>query len=187
MPNRDRTLARHAATDAGGRGAVRRRSSWAHRIVQQSGEQTLDSLVSLGTIETVKATAARNGGFRIFLEHRSVPRWLFVFGTETRSCIMSSQKKNPAKKELLSQTIEHIDITKLNVLPIVEPMQHMAYSSRDLFNAADIYDRMLRDKECGIILCLAGSLVSAGLKKIFVEMIRSNMVDAIVSTGANIV
>jgi deoxyhypusine synthase len=100
---------------------------------------------------------------------------------------MASNKKNPAKKELLSQTIEHIDITKLNVLPIVEPMQHMAYSSRDLFRAADIYDRMLRDKECGIILCLAGSLVSAGLKKIFVEMIRNNMVDAIVSTGANIV
>jgi deoxyhypusine synthase len=36
-------------------------------------------------------------------------------------------------------------------------------------------------------MCLAGSLVSAGLKKIFVDMIRNNMVDAIVSTGANIV
>jgi deoxyhypusine synthase len=46
---------------------------------------------------------------------------------------------------------------------------------------------MLRDKDCGIILCLAGSLISAGLKKIFVDMIRNNMVDAIVSTGANIV
>jgi deoxyhypusine synthase len=100
---------------------------------------------------------------------------------------MATSKKNPAKKELLSKTIEHIDITKLNVLPIVEPMEHMAYSSRDLYRAADIYDRMLRDKETGIILCLAGSLISAGLKKIFVEMVRNNMVDAIVSTGANIV
>ena len=53
--------------------------------------------------------------------------------------------------------------------------------------AADIYDRMLRDKECGVILCLAGSLISAGLKKVFVDMIRNNMVDAIVSTGANMV
>src|SRR5437763_12095782 len=63
----------------------------------------------------------------------------------------------------------------------------MAYSSRDLYRASDIYDRMLKDKECGVILCLAGSIVSAGLKKIFVDMIRANMVDAIVSTGANIV
>src|SRR5207237_3220458 len=66
-------------------------------------------------------------------------------------------------------------------------MQSMAYSARDLHRAADIYDRMLRDGECGIILCLAGSLVSAGLKKIFVDMIRNQMIDAIVSTGANIV
>jgi len=38
-----------------------------------------------------------------------------------------------------------------------------------------------------VILCLAGSLVSAGLKKVFVDMVRNRMVDAIVSTGANIV
>jgi deoxyhypusine synthase len=66
-------------------------------------------------------------------------------------------------------------------------MQHMAFTARDLHRAADIYDRMIRDKDCGIILCLAGSLISAGLKKVFVDMIRNNMVDAIVSTGANIV
>jgi deoxyhypusine synthase len=46
---------------------------------------------------------------------------------------------------------------------------------------------MLRDKECGIILCLAGSLISAGLKKVFVDLVRNRMVDCIVSTGANIV
>ncbi|HEV3138434.1 MAG TPA: deoxyhypusine synthase [Pirellulales bacterium] len=91
------------------------------------------------------------------------------------------------KKQLLSQTIEHIDVTRHNVVPLVEAMQHMAYSARDLARAAEIYDRMLTDKECGVILCLAGSLVSAGLKKVFVDMVRNRMVDAIVSTGANIV
>src|SRR3954464_3023552 len=91
------------------------------------------------------------------------------------------------KEELLSRTIEHIDITRHNVVPMVEAMNHMAYSARDLARAADIYDRMLRDRDCGIILCLAGSLVSAGLKGIFVEIIRSKMIDCIVSTGANIV
>jgi deoxyhypusine synthase len=38
-----------------------------------------------------------------------------------------------------------------------------------------------------MILCLAGSLVSAGLKKVVVDMIRCNMVDIIVSSGAIIV
>ena len=91
------------------------------------------------------------------------------------------------KKELLQQPIQHIDIKQHNVVPLVDAMQHMAYSSRDLARAASIYERMLRDQDCGVILCLAGSLISAGLKQVFVDLIRNNMVDAIVSTGANIV
>src|SRR5436190_1627668 len=92
------------------------------------------------------------------------------------------------KSKYLGATIEHIDITKMpGIVSTVDAMRHMAYSSRDLHRAADIYDRMLRDESCGVILTLAGSLISAGLKKVFVDMIRNNMVDAIVSTGANIV
>ncbi|HPP51898.1 MAG TPA: deoxyhypusine synthase [Thermoguttaceae bacterium] len=91
------------------------------------------------------------------------------------------------KKRYLSRPVEHIDITRFDARPLVEAMGRMAYSARDLARAADIYNRMLADSDCGIILCLAGSLISAGLKKVFVEMIRSNMVDAVVSTGANLV
>ena len=91
------------------------------------------------------------------------------------------------KKTLLSHPIQHIDIKQHDVRSLVDAMQSMAYSSRDLARAAEIYERMLRDQECGVILCLAGSLISAGLKQIFVDLVRNNMVDAIVSTGANIV
>ncbi len=96
-------------------------------------------------------------------------------------------KGMPSKKEILSQPIRHIDIKKHDVTSLVDAMHHMAYSSRDLARASDIYARMLRDQECGVILCLAGSLISAGLKQIFIDLLRNNMVDAIVSTGANIV
>ena len=91
------------------------------------------------------------------------------------------------KKELLAETIEHIDIAQHNVVPLVDAMRKMAFSARDLARAAEIYERMLRDHDCGVILCLVGSLISAGLKQVFVDMIRNKMVDAIVSTGANIV
>jgi deoxyhypusine synthase len=93
----------------------------------------------------------------------------------------------PTKQELLKNPIQHIDIKQHNVVALVDAMEHMAFSSRDLHRAASIYERMLRDTDCGVILCLAGSMVSAGLKQIFVDLIRNNMVDAIVSTGANIV
>lgn len=92
------------------------------------------------------------------------------------------------KQKFLGRTIQHIDITAMpGIVPLVEAMQHLAYSSRDLHRAADIYERMLKDRECGIILTLAGSMISAGMKKVVVDMIRNNMVDAIVSTGANMV
>jgi deoxyhypusine synthase len=105
-----------------------------------------------------------------------------------KKAMKSKATAKAAKKKFLGKTIEHIDVTKMQgIVPVVDAMQHMAYSARDLARAADIYDRMLKDKECGVILCLAGSLISAGLKKIIVDMLRNNMVDAIVSTGANIV
>lgn len=93
----------------------------------------------------------------------------------------------PTKEQLLARTIQHFDIKKTDVRPVVDSMRDMAFSARDLARAADIYHRMLADKECGVILCLAGSLISAGLKQVFVDMVRNKMVDAIVSTGANIV
>jgi deoxyhypusine synthase len=91
------------------------------------------------------------------------------------------------REELLQTPIEHFDMTRQNVVPLVDAMSKMAFSARDLARAADITDRMITDQDCGVILCLAGSLISAGLKKVFVDAIRCNMVDAIVSTGANIV
>lgn len=91
------------------------------------------------------------------------------------------------KQDLLSRPIEHVDITKIDARPIVKAYRDMAYSSRTLAQAADIYSMMLKDKECAVILTLAGSLISAGLKKAIITLVENNMVDAIVSTGANIV
>jgi len=88
------------------------------------------------------------------------------------------------KKDYLKEVIEHIDIKKHNVISLVDAMENMAFTARDLNRAARIYDMMLKDKNCGIILTLAGSLFSAGLKKVVYDMIMNNMVDTIVSTGA---
>lgn len=90
----------------------------------------------------------------------------------------------PTKKDFLKDVIKHIDIKEHNVIPLVDSMEKMAFTARDLNRAANIYDRMLKDKECAVILTLAGSLFSAGLKKVVYDLVSNNMVDAIVSTGA---
>ncbi|HLB41506.1 MAG TPA: deoxyhypusine synthase [Gammaproteobacteria bacterium] len=91
------------------------------------------------------------------------------------------------KSALLSTEIRHFDITQFDFIGLIEAMQGTAFQARNVARAAQIYDQMLRDNQCGIILCLAGSLISAGLKKVVVDMIDHNMIDVIVSTGANIV
>ena len=91
------------------------------------------------------------------------------------------------KKELLKQKIKHIDIKKLDITQLIESFDDMAFQSRNLARACKIYNDMLKDKDCTVILCLAGSLVSAGLKKIIIDLIENNMVDVIVSTGAIVV
>lgn len=93
----------------------------------------------------------------------------------------------PAKEDFLKEVIEHIDIKQIDAIPLVEAMEKMAFQARNLNRAARIYDMMLNDKDCAVILTLAGSLFSAGLKKVVYDMVMNDMVDAIVSTGANMV
>jgi deoxyhypusine synthase len=89
-----------------------------------------------------------------------------------------------SKQDFLKEVIKHINIKEHNVVPLVDAMESMAFSARDLNRASKIYDMMLKDKECAVILTLAGSIFSAGLKKVVFDLIDNNMVDAVVSTGA---
>ncbi len=91
------------------------------------------------------------------------------------------------KKDLLKKVVEHIDIKAINAVEMIEAMKKMSFSARDLGNAADIYDRMLREKKCAVILTLAGSTSAAGCMQVYVDLVKNNMVDAIVATGASIV
>jgi len=91
------------------------------------------------------------------------------------------------KESLLDTKIQHIDITSFNSVPLIESFEKMSFQARNLARSCHLYDKMLQDNKCTVILCLAGSLISAGLKKAIVELITHNMVDVIVSTGAVLV
>jgi deoxyhypusine synthase len=88
------------------------------------------------------------------------------------------------KDEALATRITHIDITSFDSTPIIEAFGGMSFQARNLSAAARICDRMLADPDCSVILCLAGSLFSAGLKTVVRDMVSYDMVDTIVSTGA---
>src|ERR671921_1308032 len=91
------------------------------------------------------------------------------------------------KAELLSSVVEHVDIKSFDARPIVDAMKKMSFTSRDLGRAAEIYNTMLADPDCSVILVIAGSTSAGGCMDLYAELVRNNMVDAIVATGAAIV
>jgi deoxyhypusine synthase len=91
------------------------------------------------------------------------------------------------KKKLLNKEVEHIDITSFDSRKIIDSMSKMSFTSRDTANAAKIFNEMVSDKNCSIFLTLAGSTSAAGCMKLYSDLVKYNMVDAIVATGASII
>jgi deoxyhypusine synthase len=91
------------------------------------------------------------------------------------------------KSKLLTREVEHIDITSFDARPIIDAMDKMSFTSRDLARAADIYNEMLADPNCSIFLTIAGSTSAGGCMQLYADLVKHNMVDAIVATGATIV
>jgi deoxyhypusine synthase len=91
------------------------------------------------------------------------------------------------KKQLLKDTVKHIDIKSFDSAPIIDAMRDMSFTSRDTAAATDILQRMINDPDCTIWLTLAGSTSAGGCMQVYVEMIKNNMIDAVVATGASIV
>lgn len=91
------------------------------------------------------------------------------------------------KKDLLKDVIKHIDITKINSLEIIDSMREMSFSSRETARASDILQMMIRDKDCTNWLTLAGSSSAGGCMQVYADMVRYNMIDCIVATGASVI
>ncbi len=91
------------------------------------------------------------------------------------------------KKSLLNNPVEHIDIKSFDARKIIDGMSKMSFTSRDTARAASIYNEMLKDKDCSIFLTLAGSTSAGGCMNLYTELVKNNMVDAIVATGASII
>ncbi len=102
---------------------------------------------------------------------------------------MSDNKNQSSnrKSDLLSKEVEHIDITSFDARKIISSMAKMSFVSRETANAANIYNEMIKDKDCTIFLTLAGSTSAAGCMHIYRDLVKYNMVDAIVATGASII
>ena len=91
------------------------------------------------------------------------------------------------KPDLLKNTIKHIDLASFDATTIIKSMAEMSFTARDTAAAAQIWRRMVQDKNCTIILTLAGSTSAGGCMNLYADLIKYNLIDVVVATGASIV
>ena len=94
---------------------------------------------------------------------------------------------NAKKRRLLQNVVQHVDIKKLDAVPIIDAMRGMSFTSREAARAADIFVKMINDSECANILTIAGSTSAGGCMQAYADMADCGMIDAVAATGASIV
>ncbi len=90
------------------------------------------------------------------------------------------------RKDYLHTPVKHIKIDgALTVDQLIQQFRGSgALGAGRLAAACDIYEKMLKDKDCTIFLALSGAVVPAGMRTLITDLIRKRFVDVIVSTGA---
>jgi len=83
------------------------------------------------------------------------------------------------------EPLESLDLSKCkSVDDLVTAMGKASFGARNVGEAADVLEMMVRDKKCFKVLTLSGAMTIAKMGLIVCDMIDSGMIDAIVSTGA---
>src|SRR3989338_356591 len=78
-----------------------------------------------------------------------------------------------------------LDLEKINSIDdLVRAMGHTAFAGRNVGEAADVLETMVRDESCFKVLTLSGAMTVAKMGLLVCDMIDNGMCDAIVSTGA---
>ena len=93
------------------------------------------------------------------------------------------------RTDYLQNPVKHIKIDRaLTVDQLMNQFQGSgSFGAGRLARACNIYEKMLRDKNCTVFLALSGAVVPAGMRALVADLIRARLVDVIVSTGASIV
>lgn len=90
---------------------------------------------------------------------------------------------DPVKDKL--RPIFPLDLSKCRTIDqLVRAMGDTAYTARQIGDAADVLEAMARDKDCFVVLTLAGALTVGKMGLVFCDLIESGIVNAVVSTGA---
>jgi deoxyhypusine synthase len=81
--------------------------------------------------------------------------------------------------------LEPLDLSQVKTVDdLVRAMGNTAFTGRQVGEGADVLEAMARDKECFVVMTLAGAMTVAKQGLIIADLIDHSIVKAVVSTGA---
>src|SRR5437763_836290 len=90
---------------------------------------------------------------------------------------------NPIEDRLVP--LEPLDLSKVRSIDdLVRAMSKTAFTGRQIGEAADVLEAMARDRDCFVVMTLAGAMTVAKQGLIICDLIDKGLVNALVSTGA---
>ena len=91
------------------------------------------------------------------------------------------------RSKFLRRPVQHLDLKRVySLFDLVQAFGYTSFQSRNIFKCFEIFRKMLADSKCLIFLGLSGALIPGGMRGVIRDMIEMNLVDVIVSTGANV-
>ncbi len=84
--------------------------------------------------------------------------------------------------------VDHMDIKdKMSVLELIEQMGRSGVlGAGRMYRATELLAEILNDDDTTVFLSVAGPLVPGGLRKVIRDMIENDMIDVLITSGANI-
>ncbi|MFX0144364.1 MAG: deoxyhypusine synthase family protein [Candidatus Hodarchaeota archaeon] len=96
---------------------------------------------------------------------------------------MTSHKK----EDYLIQKVRPFNVKRVkNVDDLLLSLKDCGFQGRNLGLALDILEKMVINKDCLTVLTLSGALVPAGMGEIISVLMEYELIDVLISTGANI-
>src|SRR5882757_5434378 len=106
-----------------------------------------------------------------------------MHGNHSEGAGIDRKLHDPVQDRLIP--LEPLDPRKIHsVDDLVRAMAKTAFTGRQLGEAADVLEAMARDKDCFVVMTLAGAMTVAKQGLIISELLDRGIVNAIVSTGA---
>lgn len=87
----------------------------------------------------------------------------------------------------LKRKIVPIDPLKSGkVADLIASLATCSFQGRSMAYALDVWEAMVKDRDCFRVMSLAGAMVPAGMGLIIIRLIEARLIDAIICTGATL-